>query len=149
MKKSNKNYVKRITSLIVATVGCASMSITALNTFAATPVSNASIVAPANIIITSTENDFVLKSGGIFECYGETNVPVGYTAYVSVALQQKGSSWSSIKTWSDKGGSNAFVDEKYAVAKGYSYRLKLTHKAYDSSGNLIETITKYSDVINY
>lgn len=149
MRKSNRNHVKRIAAFAAATTMCLSLSTGALHVSAATPETDNDIVLPVNIAITATDNNLYFKSTGVLKCMGATDVQGGYTAYVSVALQQKGSSWTSIKTWSHKGGITAVVDENYAVAKGYSYRLKLTHKAYDSNGNLIETITKYSEVINY
>ncbi len=105
-------------------------------------------IAPANIIISVTENLLEWESSGILEVYGGTEVPDGYEAYVKVELQRKdGTSWTTIKTWTDRGGAYAMASSYYAVTSGYQYRLKLTHKAYDSNGNLIETITKYSDIV--
>lgn len=149
MKKSNRNYAKRITAFAAAIAMCLSLQLGALPVSAALPSTSGSIVSPANIVITATDYYFGLKSGGIFECFGATDVPMGYSAYVKVELQQKDGSWSTIKSWSDKDTFHAFIDQDYAVASGYSYRLKLTHKAYDSNDNLIETLTDYSDVIYY
>lgn len=149
MKKSNRNYAKRITAFAAAIAMCLSLQLAALPVSAALPSPGGSIVSPFNIVIAATDYYFNLKSGGIFECYGSTTVQGGYTAYVKVELQQKDGSWSTIKTWSDKDVIKAFVDENYAVMSGYSYRLKYTHKAYDSNDNLIETITEYSDIIYY
>ena len=105
-------------------------------------------IAPANIIIAACDNYLIWDSSGVLEVYGGTQVPYGYEAYVKVELQRKnGSSWTTIKTWTDQGGSYAMVRSYYAVMGEYDYRLKLTHKAYDSNGNLIETITKYSDIV--
>ena len=148
MKKSNRNYAKRITAFAAAIAMCLSLQLGALPASAALP-STGDIVSPNNIIINATEYDFVLKSLGVLECYGATDVPSGYIAYVKVELQQKDGSWSTIKTWSDRYECFAIVDENYAVASGYSYRLKLTYKAYDSNDNLIETLTDYSDIIYY
>lgn len=149
MKKSNRNYAKRITAFAVAIAMCLSLQLGALPVSAARPVIGDTVVSPANIVIAATDYYFGLKSGGVLECYGSTDVQGGYTAYVKVEVQQKDGSWSTIKTWSDKGGTSAFVDRDYAVMSGYSYRLKYTHKAYDSNDNLIETITEYSDIIYY
>jgi hypothetical protein len=148
MKKSNRNYAKRITAFAAAIAMCLSLQLGALPASAALP-STGDIVSPKNIVINATEYDFVLKSFGVLECYGSTDVPMGYVAYVKVELQQNDGGWDTIKTWSNKGGTNAFIDRDYAVMSGYSYRLKLTYKAYDSNDNLIETITDYSEVIYY
>lgn len=149
MKKSKRNYAKRITAFAAAIAMCLSLQLGALPVSAALPSTGGSIVLPANIVIIATDYYFNLKSGGIFECFGATTVQGGYTAYVKVELQQKDGSWGTIKTWSNEGGTHAFVDRDYAVMSGYSYRLKYTHKAYDSNGNLIETLTEYSEVIVY
>ena len=148
MKKSNRNYAKRITAFAAAVAMCLSLQLGAMPASAALP-STGDIVSPNYIVINATENDFVLKSLGYFECYGSTDVPMGYVAYVKVELQQNDGGWDTIKTWSNKGGTNAFIEQNYAIMSGYSYRLKLTHKAYDSNDNLIETITEYSDIIYY
>lgn len=54
--------------------------------------------------------------------------------------------WNTIKSWEDNQGVTfAAVNEKYAIKKGYSYRLYLTVKAYKGS-KLLETAT---DIYNY
>lgn len=105
-------------------------------------------ISPANIIIAVTENYLEWTGTNTLKIHGGTEVPDGYEAYVKVELQQKnGTSWTTIKTWTDRYESYAMVSSYYAVMSDYEYRLKLTHKAYDSNGNLIETITKYSDIV--
>lgn len=90
-----------------------------------------------------------LGSGGKLNCYGKTKVLSGYKAGIKVELQQNDGSWTTIKTWSGKASLSIEVDEDYYVTSGYQYRLKLTHTAYNSSGNLIETITDTSDIVSY
>ena len=64
------------------------------------------------------------------------------TVELIVDLQRyEDGNWNTIKSWSDKQNIQyASVYEKYAVAKGYSYRLYLTVKAYKGS-KLLETAT--------
>ena len=64
-----------------------------------------------------------------------------------VDLQRyKDGKWETIKTWSDKPEATfAAVYERYAIAKGYSYRLYLTVKAYQGN-KLLETAT---DIYSY
>lgn len=58
----------------------------------------------------------------------------------------KDGKWETLKTWSDKPEATfAAVYERYAIAKGYSYRLYLTVKAYKGS-KLLETAT---DIYSY
>ena len=104
MKKSKKNYVKRIASTFLTTIICMLTLLGQVNVFANEFTQQKDIVAPANIVIIFTDNALEQLSGGILECYGATDVQAGYTAYISVALQRKGSSWSTIKTWNDEGG---------------------------------------------
>ena len=63
---------------------------------------------------------------------------------VTCALQQlKNSSWKTIKSWTESADDTGLImEEEYAVYKGYSYRLKVTAKAYNGS-TLKETVTEY------
>lgn len=55
-------------------------------------------------------------------------------------------SWNTIKTWTDKKDVKfAAIYEKYAIAKGYSYRLNITVNAYKGN-SIIETA---SDIYYY
>lgn len=60
----------------------------------------------------------------------------------------EGSTWKTIKTWSAKSesGSPHIVDirKTYYVEKGYSYRIRVTSKAY-VDGSVVETITSDFD----
>ena len=142
MKK--KGFMKAL-AIVMASAMC--LALPGIGTYAKAFPSNIGI-APANIIIEACDNYLVWESSGVLEVYGGTEVPHGYESYVKVELQQKnGTSWTTIKTWTNQGGSYAMVSSYYAVTSGYKYRLKLTHKAYDSNGNLIETITDYSDIV--
>ena len=143
MKKTN---VKRAAAFIAAAMLCTGGATAVL---ANQPISaENSIISPQNIAITRCENKFTLQSSTKVSCYGSTDVYDGYTAGVIVELQQNTGNWGTIKTWSSDRAYCATVDEYYTITKGYSYRLKLTHKAYNSSGKLVESITKYSNVIN-
>lgn len=57
-------------------------------------------------------------------------------------LQQfKNGAWKTIKTWTETDNSSSVMYEKtYAVAKNYSYRLKMTASAYMDS-ELLEQVT--------
>lgn len=65
---------------------------------------------------------------------------------VKCELQQLvNSSWKTIKTWNEENNDCYILFEKnYAIAKGYSYRLKTTVKAYKGN-TLLETATSYSE----
>lgn len=60
-------------------------------------------------------------------------------------LQQLDGSWKTIKTWTEENkGASLLYSKHYAIEKGYSYRLKITARAYQNS-NLLETVTEYFD----
>lgn len=138
---------------IVAVAAAATMSLGFTNVFAET-VNPASIgesgpIQPYNVIISTTYNNLTLGSLGKMTCEGYTTVPGGYKSGVVVELQQYDGGWGTIKTWSASGNTSAVISEDWYVEKGYSYRLKLTHKGYDSNGSLLESFNKYSKVVDY
>jgi len=107
-------------------------------------------VMPFFIAITRATNKLSLNSGGCLTCYADTCTQYGYGSGVTIELQQyTNDGWRTIKTWTSSSNSNASILEKdWYVAKGYSYQLKTTHTAL-SNGNVIESFTKYSNIINY
>ncbi len=141
------NFLKSICKTIAAlTVLC--FMVCPLSGLAATREPD--VVAPQNIAIISTYSDFELGTSGKLLCYGETLVQDGYTAGVTMELQQySNSKWTTIKTWSSTAVDFAYLDETHYAASGYSYRLKLTYKAYSSSLTLVESIVSYSNTIIY
>lgn len=140
-----KKGFKKTLAIVMAAAMC--LALPGIGTYAEELPSNVGI-APANIIILATESLLEWTGTNTLEILGGTEVPHGYEAYVKVELQQyTGSGWTTIKTWTDRDDSYAMVSRYYAVMSEYNYRLKLTHKAYDSNGNLIETLTTYSDIV--
>ncbi len=141
MKKSK---FKKVIAVVMAAVLCLCVTGAAC---AKAPDSDSEI-APQNIAIAMTENNLILGSFGKLTCYGKTTTRPGYTVETIVELQQDNGGWETIQTWSKKGGTIATVDEDYYVGRG-TYRLKLTHKAYNSSGTLVESFNKYSKTVVY
>ncbi len=140
-----KKGFKKALATVMAAAMC--LALPGIGTYAKEIPSDIGI-APANIIIGACDSSLEWEGTNTLAVYGGTLVPDGYEAYVKVELQQKnGTSWTTIKTWTDRDFDYAMVENYYAVTSGYKYRLKLTHKAYDSNGNLIETLTTYSDIV--
>ncbi|MBQ7900947.1 MAG: hypothetical protein IJ365_03150 [Clostridia bacterium] len=105
------------------------------------------IVTPRYTHIAQHQNNLSVSTSGVLSCYGKTNVYYPYVAGVTVELQKNG---STIKTWSNNRDTiSAVVDETYSAVSGNTYRLRLTHTAYDSDGNLLETVVTYSDEVTY
>lgn len=140
--------IKRLLTALTAVSMCISATCSFVTVNAAV-IDNGDVVAPANIAITKGDYDFYETSGGALSCYGKTSVQAGYKSGVVVELQRYNGGWTTVKTWSSRGNTISVVDETYKPLSGYNYRLKISYKAYDSSWNLIETITKYSGELYY
>ena len=80
-------------------------------------------------------------------CQGSTSTRPGYTATVTVELQQNKGGWTTIKTWYDSASEYAVISDDYNVDTGYSYQLKVTHRSY-KGGTLIDSDVSYSDVVS-
>ncbi|WP_326908545.1 hypothetical protein [Sedimentibacter sp. MB31-C6] len=110
---------------------------------------NSSEITPNYVAIVLCYNNLTLNSGGKLSCEGRTNVQMGYTAEVKMELQKLSEDWTTIKTWEDTSDDEEmYLYKDWYVEKG-SYRLKTTHTALDSSGDVIETVTKYSETVDY
>ena len=60
-------------------------------------------------------------------------------------LQQLDGSWKTIKTWKEENnGTDLLYHKEWAIAKNYSYRLKVTAYTYKDSV-LLESATEYFD----
>lgn len=108
-------------------------------------IKDSAIIIPKNIAISDTECRIAI-SGTTANCIGETYVTSAYTSKVIVELQQYNGGWKTIKTWTKTGGVAAVINENYTINTGYSYCIKVTHKAYNSAGVEVESITTYDYV---
>lgn len=73
------------------------------------------------------------------------------SADLTMSLQRSsnGTSWTTVKTWTDSGRGSVSMDESWYVLSGYSYRVKATVEVYNSSGTLVESATAYSATVEY
>lgn len=118
-----------------------------VNAFAALPQEE--VVMPMYVGITAATCSLTLGSYGKLTCEGATQTSNSYYAGVTVELQRNDGGWTTIKTWSVTDGSYAAVYEDYFVLSGYSYRLKVTHKSYTKNWVEVESVTAYSNTVNY
>lgn len=104
-------------------------------------------VSPYFLVFADCWSGLSDKGNGKLLCSGGTLVRDGYTAATLMELQKKQSdnTWSTIKSWSGKGGSQKSFGEYWYVSSG-SYRVKTTHQAYQGS-SLIEIFTSYSQTV--
>ncbi len=144
-----KNITKRLTALALGIVCICSVGVS----YAENNDGNCSAQAiggtasPMYTGISSTTMGFDINSNGSLYCSGSTSAWSGYKAGVVVELQKNDGGWTTIKTWSDYDDTFAAVDNNWFVEDGYSYRLKITHYAYDSNWNQVYSVVKYSRTI--
>lgn len=142
--------LKKVLGLVL--VGALSLG---MNVFVAgqegipTSEANKSIVSPRFIAIVEYSNGLRLNSGGRLTCQADTSVQMGYIAGVTIELQQFNGGWSTIKTWSAQAPKFAELYQDWYVAKNYDYRLKVTHRALNSGGSIIENFISYSRTVSY
>lgn len=138
----------RIVTIILMLVLC--LNISSSYVLAKEETNLESIVEPRNIAINNCLNSLSMDTPGVLTCAGATTVKPGYTARVIVELQYfDDGDWTTDATWSDNGGMSASVEEDYTATKGNTYRLRLSHLAYNASGNLVEMIPDYSILYSY
>ncbi len=141
-----KKFFKRIvaTGMVMLMSGCL-VTVKPESAIAAAKIEN----APMYIAIAQTYVNLTISSSGKANCEASTTVIKGYTADVYVELQQYDGGWTTIKDWSDSASHCAVVDEDWYVEDGYKYRVKSTHRSFNSSGNQVEKTTFYSKTVTY
>lgn len=147
MKGGDLAMKKVLIVLMIFALCICSLSAFADNNLA---VSQYADITPFNIAITTSLNKFDISTAGEAYCMGKTITASTYKAHTTIELQQYTKSWTKFTSWSATSSTKTMQLEKNCyVDKGYSYRLKVTHKAYDSNGKTVETIVTYSDVVKY
>ena len=112
-------------------------------------VSTVFAATPRYIALSNFYVELSISNLGYAHCEGSAVVTIGYTADVTLELQQKdGSTWDTVKTWTDSGSAVSF-EKGYFVEDGFDYRLKITAKVYNKNGKLIESPAAYSNVCSY
>lgn len=135
-------------AVTVSAICCAATGMTGLGATYAAAKTIDNPISIQNIAVTDTSSS-LSHFAEIMNCTGKTTVQVGYTAGLTMELQQDNGGWDTIKTWSTSGGRSVGLTKSYAVSSGYRYRLKTTHKAYNSNGSLVESIVRYSNIVWY
>ena len=147
MKKNEKKIISTALASVMCLSGALTVCAEEADDMQAMAIRNqAGVISPYFVAISSCSRSLNLENGGKLVCKGDTAVYMGYIAEVTVELQKSG---HTIKTWSNKPGSrHAVVSEPYYVTNG-TYKLKVTHKAYDSAGNVADSFVAYSNEVTY
>ena len=86
-------------------------------------------------------------------CYGAVLVTDSSTTVeLYLELQRTtmtGDDWTKCKSWSTTGTEDVSLYRIRAVSSGYFYRVLVTATVYDANGNLIETQSMCSEVVEY
>lgn len=133
-----KKHIKLIAMLLVVCIFTMNMS----TVYAAKRPETG--ISPQWTDVSTIFSDMTVDSWGIADV-GVSGVAKATSSADSVELivelQKYTDSWETIKTWTDKADAKfVAVDGKYAISKGYSYRLNITFKAYKGK-KLLETAT--------
>ncbi len=105
-------------------------------------------VSPRYTGTSTIVTDLSISSTGKATCAGTVVLYSGYTATLTMKLQQyNGSYWTTIQTWSTSDSKS--LSKFYYVSSGYSYRVVTSAKVYNSSGTYVETPSVTSATKSY
>lgn len=139
---------KRITSGIVILA----LILTAVASTASAYAPPTEVAQPQWTRISQLKASLEISSAGRADCSGVIRLRNSSdSAEFTMSLQRSsnGTSWTTMKTWTDSGKGTVSMVENWYVLSGYSYRIKTTAEIYNSSGARVETATSYSDVVKY
>ncbi len=132
-------YIKKITAVVLAMV---IMLVTSVNAYAATP-------RWSYLTTIAADLDFDDYNGVDITVMCDSDVTETDKIKAVCELQQYNGSWKTIKSWTETRDDVCVMFTKYyAVAKNYSYRLKITASTYKNSV-LLETVTGYYEETFY
>lgn len=133
-----KNKIQKVTVTFIVVLTM--VSCLAITAFAGTP-------QPRWSHWTMISGDIEIESDNLcmVTVVGDCSSREANKVKITCELQQLDGSWKTIKTWTDSANSTSLLMQyHYGIAKKYSYRLKVTAKAYKDS-KLLETVTSYFD----
>lgn len=95
-------------------------------------------------------NPKISISSGTLSCEDLVTIKNGYSAeIVWELLSGTGTPTNPIATWKRSGTGVLPLLATRAATPGYNYRLKTSVKVYNSTGTLVDNVTKYSTAISY
>ena len=139
---------KRITSGILILV----LVLTSVASAASANSPTTEAIQPRWTRIFSLTASLDISSSGRADCSSNAMLRIsGDSADLTMSLQRSsnGTSWTTVKTWTESGRGSISMDESWYVLSGYFYRVKATVEVYNSSGTLVESATAYSATVEY
>lgn len=139
---------KRITSGILILV----LVLTSVASAVSATAPSSEAIQPRWTRIYSLKAFLDISSSGRADCSSKVMLKNSSdSAELTMSLQRSsnGTSWTTVKTWTDSGQGSISVDGSWYVLSGYYYRVKAAVKVYNSSGTLVESATAYSATVEY
>lgn len=101
---------------------------------------------------TSSVSSILTINSGIATCKGINVMTKNYTSKITMTLQKStdNSTYSKVQLWSQEytGTGSKTLSKTKTLTKGYYYRVRVVVRIY-SGGEVIEKITKFSNVFKY
>lgn len=136
---------RMISTLLVLCMALSLMSSVAF----ATEASNLEERSARYTAIQSISTKLTIDRWGKASCVATVKLEDGYTADVTMELQQYYVGWITIKSWSDSGGPIIEMIKTYYVESGYDYSVVVTVDVYDSNGRFVESESVISETESY
>lgn len=115
-----------------------------------TMVSNAVEAEPRYTGIYSLESTIDISPSGMISCSGSVIGRSGYTIELTIELQRFDKSWETIETWTKTSSGIMSLEGTYFVPKNNKdYQVVTTAVVKDSSGKIVESPSKESEVMTY
>ena len=96
--------------------------------------------------IASIGAGLTINSAGKADCTGTTIIYSGYSANLTMKLQQDG---TTIKTWTASDTSAITLSKSYYVMSGHNYQVVTSVDVYNSKGAYVATYSCSSNVKSY
>lgn len=102
------------------------------------------IIEPCYVGLQSASCSLEISSGKA-TCTSKIVLYNNYTVSQTIRLQKSsdGKSWTTIKTWTSTSKS---FEGNYYVSSGYKYRATLSANVYNSSGKLVDSVSRTSAI---
>lgn len=104
-------------------------------------------IQPRYIGVDAASSNLDISSSGRADIRGRLSVNPGYSASVTVTLYKDAGSF--VESWSRSGKGEIEVRESRYVTSGHDYYVTLSATIYNSSGKVVDTISKDSLVVSY
>lgn len=134
-----KNNVRRLLSVVL-------LLLFALTTVRVEAVAKETEITPRYNGVSSLAASLDISKSGCASCYGYVKTLDGYTATLTVDLQQDG---DSIKSWTASGTKAFDILKEYWVATGFDYQVVVTATVKNSSGRIVDTPSIESQVVPF